>query len=168
MARVTPTSGRDLSAYEDGVWYTLTLEKLQRGNAKQSAFGPTIVFDFLDENGNPGPGVLASLSLNDAPGGKPAKLKGIINSLGGFAANTPVAAFDDETFAVEYEDATQDFAVEVGQQLGARGEWGAAKPGDEVTYKLVAFRPVGAQSKPAARTAPAAQPAKTAASAVPF
>lgn len=149
MARITPTSGRDLSAYEDGVWYKLTLTKIQKGNAKQSSFGPTLVLDFDDEAGNPGPGVLASMSLNDAPNGKPAKLKGALNSLLGHDPSTPIAVFDDETFEVEYPEGVEQ--VEVGLRCEARGEWTQT---DEPQFKLVAFRPVGARGGPRRAAAP--------------
>lgn len=154
MARITPTSGRDLSAYEDGVWYALTLSKIQRGNAKQSAFGPTLVLDFDDADGNPGPGVLAKLSVNDIPGGKPSKLKGSINSLLGHDAGTPIVAFDDETFEVEYPEGVVE-QIAVGLQCAARGEW---SEGDTPQYKLVAFRPVGAKRKAAPPAAVAVDP----------
>lgn len=158
MARITPTGGRDLSAYDDGAWYTLTLSKIQRGNAKQSAFGPTLVLDFDDEDGNPGPGCLASLSVNDSPGGKPSKLKGSINSLLGHDASTPIVAFDDETFEVEYANGVTE-QIEVGLRCAGRGEWS----GDPTQFKLTAFRPVAAARSKAAPSA-----AKSAAAVVPF
>ena len=150
MARISPTSGRDLSGYEDGVWYKLTLSKFGKGNAKQSSFGPTVVFDFDDEQGEPGPGCLASLSVNDSPGGKPSKLKGSLNSLLGHDASTPIAVFDDDTFEVEYQDGNVE-QIEVGLRCEARGEW---TDGETPQFKLVAFRPVGAAAKRRAAAAP--------------
>jgi hypothetical protein len=137
-----------LSAYEDGVWYKLTLTKIAKGNAKQSSFGQTLVLDFDDESGEPGPGCLASLSVNDSPGGKPSKLKGALNSLLGHDPSTLIAAFDDDTLEVEYADEVVE-QVEVGLRLEARGEW-SAQEGATESYKLVAFRPFGAKSKRAA------------------
>ncbi len=151
MARITPSSGRDLSAYDDGVWYKLTLSKIAKGNAKQSSFGPTLVMDFDDEQGEPGPGCLASLSVNDSPGGKPSKLKGSLNALLGHDAATPIVAFDDETFEVEYADDVVE-QIEVGLVCEGRGEW---TDGETPQYKLVAFRPVGAARRRAASAAPA-------------
>lgn len=155
MARITPTSGRDLTAYEDGVWYKLTLTKIQKGNAKQSSFGPTLVLDFDDEAGTPGPGVLASMSLNDAPNGKPAKLKGALNALLGHDPSTPIAVFDDETFEVEYDGGAVE-QIEVGLRCEARGEWTQT---DEPQFKLVAFRPLGAKRTGGRVTAPVARAA---------
>jgi len=164
MARITPSVGRDLSDYEDGVWYKLTLSKIAKGNAKQSQFGPAMVLDFDNAEGQPGPGCLASSKLNDAPNGKPAKLKAALNSLLGHAPTTPIVAFDDETFEVEYEGEVVE-QIEVGLRLEARGEWSET---DSPQYNLVAFRPLGAAPKSKSAKSAAAEGQKTSASAPPF
>jgi hypothetical protein len=114
--------------------------------------------DFDDEEtGTPGPGVLATLSVNDSPGGKPSKLKGSLNALLGHAPSTAIIAFDDETFEVEYADDVVE-QIEVGLRCEARGEWN--ETGDTPQYKLVAFRPLGGK-RATQKTAPVAAAAAT-------